>query len=77
MVQSSFGPYHGLWRWYTPTKHIGVIPTPWATLPALDSGTVHGVGEHYAPPHTAFYLELCDTHNIMGNLGVNWHKRVG
>ncbi len=33
--------------------------------------------EHCAPPHTAFYRELCDRHNIMGNLGVYWHKGVG
>ena len=35
MVTSGFGPYHGLWLDETPTKHIGVIPTPWTMTRAL------------------------------------------
>jgi hypothetical protein len=31
MAKSGFGPYHGLWLDDTPTKRIGVIPTPWMT----------------------------------------------
>ncbi len=51
-----FDVNHGVERlWHipllgAPTKRIGVIPTPWVTLPALNLGTVHGVGEHYAQP---------------------------
>ena len=29
MAKSGFGPYHGMWLDDAPTKHIGIIPTPW------------------------------------------------
>jgi hypothetical protein len=35
MVRSSFGPSHGLRCEDNPTKHIGVIPTPWKMMPVL------------------------------------------
>jgi hypothetical protein len=35
MAMSGFGPYHGLWLDDTPTKRIGIIPTPWMMTPAL------------------------------------------
>ena len=35
MVMSGFGPYHGLRLDDAPTKHIGLIPTPWTMMPAL------------------------------------------
>jgi hypothetical protein len=38
MVWSGFGPYHGLWCEDAPTKHIGVIPTPWTMMHALCLG---------------------------------------
>jgi hypothetical protein len=48
--------YHPPRRGGTPTKRIDVLPTPWATLPALGLGAVHCGGEHYAPLHTAFIV---------------------
>jgi hypothetical protein len=36
MVFSGFGPYHGLWHGNAPTKHIGVMPTPWTMADVLD-----------------------------------------
>ncbi len=36
MVTSSLGPYHGLWLDDAPTKCMGVIPTPWTMMRALD-----------------------------------------
>ncbi len=44
MATSGFGPYHGLWHDYAPTKHIGVIPTPWAMMDAL--GFVESLQAH-------------------------------
>jgi hypothetical protein len=38
MVWRGFGPYHGLWLDDTPTKHIGIIPTPWMMTHALGLG---------------------------------------
>jgi hypothetical protein len=35
MVTSGFGLYHGLWHDDAPTKHIGVILTPWTMTRAL------------------------------------------
>jgi len=35
MVTSGFGPHHGLWLDATPTKHIGITPTPWGIMDAL------------------------------------------
>jgi hypothetical protein len=40
IVWSSFGPYHGLWHEDTPTKRIGIIPTPWTMMPALGLGVL-------------------------------------
>jgi hypothetical protein len=64
-IIENFGVNHGSWwilplyhcprRGGTPTEHIDVVPTPWATPPALGLGAVHCGGEHYAPLHTAFY----------------------
>ena len=64
MVSSGFGPYHRMWHYSAPTKCIGVIHTPWVMTHALGLGAVHGVSEHYAPHHTVFYHDLCDTHNM-------------
>jgi hypothetical protein len=52
MVVSGFDPYHRLWQGITPTKHIDVIPTPWAMLLALGFCTIllgdewHGYHHH-------------------------------
>jgi hypothetical protein len=35
MVTSAFGPYHGLWLDDAPTKHIGIMLTPWMMTDAL------------------------------------------
>ncbi len=35
MVTSGFGPYHGLWLDDAPTKHIGVMLTPWMMTDVL------------------------------------------
>ena len=36
MVTSGFGPHHGLmWLDATPTKCIGIIPTPWGLMDVL------------------------------------------
>jgi hypothetical protein len=35
MAFSGFGLYYGLWHDDTPTKHIGVMPTPWMMADAL------------------------------------------
>ena len=64
MVLSGIGPYHCIWRKCAPTKCIGVIHAPWAIMHVLGLGTVHRVGEHYAPPYTVFYHDLCDMHNM-------------
>ena len=64
MVLNGFGPYHCMWHWGAPTKCIGVIHTPWAMTHVLGLGAVHGVGGHYASPHTVFYHDLCDTHKM-------------
>jgi len=39
-------------------------PRPVPRLAPYHLGAVHGVGEHCAPPHTAFHRELCDMHNM-------------
>ncbi len=40
MARSGFCPYHGLCCEDTPTKHIGIIPTPWAKTCALGLGVL-------------------------------------
>jgi hypothetical protein len=35
MALSGFGPYHGLWHDNAPTKHIGIMSTPWTMEDAL------------------------------------------
>jgi hypothetical protein len=35
MARSGFGPYHGLCCEDTPTKLIGIIPTPWTKTRVL------------------------------------------
>jgi hypothetical protein len=40
MARSGFCPYHGLCCEDSPTKHIGVIPTPWTKICALGLGVL-------------------------------------
>ncbi len=35
MVTSGFDPYHGLWLDDAPSKHIGIMLTPWTMTDAL------------------------------------------
>jgi hypothetical protein len=35
MASSGFGPYNGPWHDDAPTKHIGIMPTPWTMADAL------------------------------------------
>jgi hypothetical protein len=49
-VVSGFDPYHHLWQGGTPTKHAGVIHTPWAMLLALGFCAILLGGEWHVPP---------------------------
>ena len=40
MVVSGFGPYHHLVRADAPTKHAGIILTPWVMPLALGLGAI-------------------------------------
>jgi len=56
MASSGFDPYLGMWLDDAPTKHIGVIPTPWAMADALDFVEILQAHEYLVPPHTAFFV---------------------
>jgi hypothetical protein len=51
MVVSYFGPYHRLVHGDAPTKHAGVIITPWVMPLALGLGEIHLGGD--------WHLVLC------------------
>jgi hypothetical protein len=45
MATSGFDPYHGLWLDDSPTKPIGIIPTPWMMTRALGFVEIHQAHE--------------------------------
>jgi hypothetical protein len=45
IMTSGFGLYHGLWLDDTPTKHIGIISTPWTMMDALGLVQIHQAHE--------------------------------
>jgi hypothetical protein len=47
MVSGRYGPYHRPYLGYAQSKHIDVIPTSWAIIPALGLGVAQVLGSTY------------------------------
>ncbi len=58
MVTSCLGPYHGLWLDDAPTKHIGIIPTPWTMTRALGFAEILQAHEWLVPLLTAVFHDF-------------------
>jgi hypothetical protein len=58
MMMGSFGPYHGLWLDDAPTKHMGVVLTPWAVTDALVLVKILQVHKKLLLSRTAIYCDF-------------------
>jgi hypothetical protein len=69
MATSGFGPYHGVWLDDAPTKHIGIIPTPWVMTDALVFAKILQAHGYLMPPQTEFF---CDFLECLQYTHVGW-----
>jgi hypothetical protein len=58
MAWSSFGPYHGLWRKNTPSKHIVVTSTSGGMMRALGLGILTPQPKLYHAYGTAMFHDF-------------------